>query len=97
MGHRLSWSATLATRGKVMISKEVALGQKAHLPSDRFARQYCPRALDFTSAAPRAQLPPWFVRGRYLTMSRETRTRIGKQHVRIPVTHANHYCRHCLE
>src|SRR3546814_15255983 len=72
MGHRLSWSATLATRGKVLISQEVALGPKAHLPADRSARQHCPRGIDVTSDGSSAPLPARFVRGRSLNMSRAT-------------------------
>src|SRR3546814_7280594 len=79
MGHRLSWSATLATRGKVLISQEVALGPKAHFPADRSARQHCPPGIDVTSAAPSAPLPARFVRGRSLHMSRATPTPCPRQ------------------
>src|SRR3546814_18638322 len=79
MGHRLSWSATLATRGKVLISQGVATGPKAHLPADRSARQHCPRGIDVTSDGPSAPLPARFVRGRSLNMSRATPTPCPRQ------------------
>src|SRR3546814_17408988 len=84
MGHRLSWSATLATRGKVLISQGVATGPKAHLPADRSARQHCPRGIDVTSDGPSAPLPARVVRGRELNMSPATPKPCPPQAAAVP-------------